>query len=330
MNHPGSSASAPDNAPPIRIFAGSANPALAQAVAERLGLQPARMLMQYFADGEIHLRCEETVRGTDAYVIQPTSPPVHDHLMELLICLDALRRASALRITAVIPYYGYARQEKKDLPREPITAKLIADLIEHSGANRVMVMDLHADAIQGFFRGPVDHLTSVPLLTEYLADHPMPKTVVVSPDEGRVKKARRVAAALDTRLAVAYRQQSGQSGESTTYLAGDVEGRNPVVIEDMITTGRSVTEACDVLLAHGCRPEIRVAATHGVFAGDALERLAARDEISQILVTDTIPCPDAQRYPKVTVVSVAELFSESIRRANHNESISCLFTGRPA
>jgi ribose-phosphate pyrophosphokinase len=282
------------------------------------------MRIRQFADGEIHLRCEETVRGADAYVIQPTCFPVNDRLVELLICLDALRRASAFRITAVIPYFGYARQEKKDLPREPITAKLVADLLQHAGANRVMAMDLHADAIQGFFCVPVDHLTAANLLARELGRDLPSEAVVVSPDEGGVKKARRVAATLGARLAVAYHQDSAGGG-TESYLAGDVEGRSPIVVEDMITTGRSVAGVCDLLLTHGCRPDIRVAATHAVLAGDALERLAARAEVVRIVVTDTIPVPQARRHPKLTIVSVAGLFSEAIRRANHNESISSLF-----
>ncbi|NUQ71229.1 MAG: ribose-phosphate pyrophosphokinase [Chthonomonadales bacterium] len=312
---------------PIRLFAGSGNEPLAQAVASRLDLTLADMHRRQFADGEIHLRCDETVRGTDAYIIQPTCPPVNDHLVELLIWIDAVRRASAQRVTAVIPYYAYARQEKKDLPREPISAKLIANLLERAGADRIMVMDLHADAIQGFFGLPVDHLTAIHVLARHIAERNPPSTdiVVVSPDEGRVKMARRLASLLGTRLAVVYTGNAGEAGGRRSYLAGEVKDASPVIIEDMVTTGRSVLEACDVLIEHGCRPQIRIAATHGVFAGEALRHIAERTDVAEILVTDTVPQPAAQEQPKLSVVSVADLFSASILRAHYNQSISSLF-----
>jgi ribose-phosphate pyrophosphokinase len=321
-------------APPIRVFSGTAHPALARAIVGRLGLASGRLTIRYFSDGEIHVRFEESVRGADVYVIQPTCPPVNDNLVELMICLDALRRASVHRLTAVIPYFGYARQEKKDMPREPITAKLVADLLVKAGANRIMVMDLHADAIQGFFNIPVDHLTAEHVLAKYLATLRNPDVVVVSPDEGRVKKARRIAASLRAPLAVVYRSGTGAydalNGDiaappASLRIAGDVRGREPVIIEDMVTTGQSVLDACDTLLECGCRPAIRVACTHGVLAGGSMARLAARPEIVEVVTTDTVPQAEGEACAKVTVLSIAEVFSEAIRRANQNLSISSLF-----
>jgi ribose-phosphate pyrophosphokinase len=314
-----------NDTPPIRVFSGTAHPRLARDIVRHLGLDLGRLSVRYFSDGEIHARFEDSVRGADVYVIQPTCPPVDDHLVELMICLDALRRASARRLTAVIPYFGYARQEKKDLPREPITAKLVADLLVTAGANRLMVMDLHAGAIQGFFNIPVDHLTAECVLAAHVARAQLPEPVVVSPDEGRVKQARRIAGVLKAPLAVAYRGEADCGPETDLHLAGDVRDRTPVIVEDMITTGQSVLDACDVLLGAGCRPAIRVVCTHGVLAGDAAERLAARPEIVEIVITDTVPHDASMLSPKIAVLSIAEVFGEAIRRANQNLSISSLF-----
>ncbi len=310
----------------LRVFAGSANRALAEDMARWLNMDVAKLRVGRFSDGELYIKVDESVRGVDAYVVQPTCPPVDEHLMEMLICLDALRRASVRRVTAVIPYYGYARQEKKDAPREPITAKLVADLLATAGAHRVMCMDLHADAIQGFFNLPVDHLTAVNLFIDYFRANPVEDAVVVSPDEGRVKKTRKVVAALGLQLAVGYKYHPAHQATSVTHLAGDVRGKAPIIIEDMITSGGSMVEACDTLLAHGCKPEIHIASTHGIFSGDAVRRLADRPDVAEIVVTDTVPLPESKRHPKIKVLSVAPLFGEAIRRAHDDESISSLFT----
>jgi ribose-phosphate pyrophosphokinase len=310
----------------LKLFAGTANIELSRAISDVLKLPLGKVKTYRFADGETKVKFEESVRGTDAYVIQPTCPPVDSHLMELLICMDALRRASAWRITAVIPYYGYARQEKKDAPREPITAKLIADLITVAGANRVMCMDLHADAIQGFFNVPVDHLTAINLISDYYAKKGLENIVVVSPDEGRVKKNRQVVARLGAPLAVGYKHHPGHQATEVTHLAGDVKGKTPVIIDEMITSGGTIIEAVDALLAHGCNPEIYVACTHGVFASNAVERLTARPEIAEIITTDTIPLPPDKRHPKIKTLSVAPLFGEAIYRAHTNRSITSLFS----
>ncbi|HZP83794.1 MAG TPA: ribose-phosphate pyrophosphokinase [Chthonomonadaceae bacterium] len=312
----------------LKLFAGPGNPALAQAVADWLGVPLGRMHYTQFADGENYVRFEESVRGTDAYILQPTCPPVDTNLVVLLEAIDALRRASAWRITPVIPYYGYARQEKKDRPREPITAKLIADILTAAGANRVMCLDLHADAIQGFFNIPVDHLTALNLFTDYFRkkmDGGLENIIIVSPDEGRVKKVRKVVQALRAPMAVGYKHHPNHTATEVTHLAGDVRGKTPIIVEDMITTGGSILQAVDALLEHGCDPQIHVAATHGIFARNAVERLCSRPEIAEIVVTDSVPLPPEKRYEKITVLSVAALFGESIHRANNDLSITSLF-----
>ena len=313
----------------LKVFAGPGNPALAQSVAEWLQVPLGQMFYTQFADGENYVRFEESVRGADAYIIQPTCPPVDTNLVVLLEAIDALRRASAWRITPVIPYYGYARQEKKSAPREPITAKLIADILTVAGANRVMCLDLHADAIQGFFNIPVDHLTAINLFTDNFAERwPEPEReniVVVSPDEGRVKKVRRVVQELRAPLAVGYKHHPEHGATEVTHLAGDVRGKIPIIVEDMITSGGSIIQAVDALLAHGCKPEIHVAATHGIFAQNAVERLCSRPEIASIVVTDSVPLPPEKQHPKIQVLSVASLFGEAIHRANNDLSITSLF-----
>ena len=312
----------------LKFFSGPGHPELAQAVADWLNVPVGKMYYTQFPDGENYVRFEESVRGTDAYIFQPTCPPVDTNLVVLLEAIDALRRASAWRITPVISYYGYARQEKKDKPREPITAKLIADILTTAGANRVMCLDLHADAIQGFFNIPVDHLTALQLFINYFAkqmEEGLDNVVVVSPDEGRVKKVRKVVQALKAPLAVGYKHHPSHNETEVTHLAGDVKGKNPIIIEDMITTGGSILQAVDALLEHGCRPQIRVAATHGILARNAVERLCARPEIAEIVITDSVPLPPEKHHPKVTVLSVAPIFGEAIHRANNDLSITSLF-----
>lgn len=312
----------------LKVFAGPAHPALGRAIADWLHVPLGKLHYSRFADGENYVRFEESVRGADAYIFQPTCPPVDTNLVVLLECIDALRRASAWRITPVLSYYGYARQEKKDRPREPITAKLVADMLAIAGANRVMCLDLHADAIQGFFNIPVDHLTALNLFIDYFArkmEGGLTNVVVVSPDEGRVKKVRKVVQMLGAPLAVGYKHHPGHMVSEVTHLAGDVRGKTPVIVEDMITTGGSLMQAVDALLEHGCEPHIHIAATHGVFAGNAIERLCARPEIAEIVVTDSIPLPSERRHEKITVLSVAPLFGEAVSRANSDLSITSLF-----
>ncbi len=309
----------------MRLFAGSGNPELAKSIAKWIGCELGDVKIRKFADGETYVKFEESVRGTDAFIIQPTCPPVDSNLIELLIMIDALRRASAHRITAVLPYYGYARQEKKDRPREAITAKLIADIITASGADRVIALDLHADAIQGFFNIPLDHLTSISIFAEYYRHQNISDLVIVSPDEGRVKKARKLVSLLGAPLAVGYKHHPEHQVTEITDIAGDVRGRTPLIIEDMITTGGSIIEAVNALVENGAKPAIRVAATHGILAKDAVDRLQDHPAIAEVVVTDSVPLPDDKKRSKIKVVSVASLLAEAIRRVNLDLSVTSLF-----
>jgi ribose-phosphate pyrophosphokinase len=309
----------------MRLFSGTGNPELSKAIAASLDLPLGDLKIKRFADGETYVKFEESVRGTDAFILQPTCPPVDQNLVELLILIDALRRASADRITAVLPYYGYARQEKKDAPREAITAKLIADIITAAGADRVIALDLHADAIQGFFNIPLDHLTTVGMFAEYYRGLGLKDLVIVSPDEGRVKKARKLVHLLDAPLAVGYKHHPELQQTEITDIAGDVEGKTPIIIEDMITTGGSVIECVNALLDRGANPGIHIAATHGVLAASAVERLQDHEGIAEVVVTDSVPVPIEKRQSKIKVISVAHLFAEAIRRVNQDESVTSLF-----
>ncbi len=309
----------------IKLFAGTGNPKLCQAIAEWLGLPLGNVRISRFSDGETYVQYLESVRGADAFIIQPTCPPVDTNLVELLILIDAMRRASADRITAVLPYFGYARQEKKDRPREAITAKLIADVLAAAGADRVITLDLHADAIQGFFNIPLDHLTARGMFADYFQKKNLENVVIVSPDEGRVKQARKLVRQLNAPLAVGYKHHEAHGHTEITALAGDVAGRTPIILEDMITTGGSIIECVNALLEHGARPEIYVAATHGVLAANAVDRLNDHPAIAEVVVTDSIPLPPENQRPKITQISVAAMFGEAIHRINHDMSISSLF-----
>jgi ribose-phosphate pyrophosphokinase len=309
---------------PLAIFSGTANPTLSEAIARHLGVSLGGLKITRFPDSEIYVKFEESVRGMDCYIIQPTCAPIDSNLLELLILIDALKRASARRITAVIPYYGYARQEKKDRPREPITARLIADVLRTAGIDQMVAMDLHADAIQGFFDGPVDHLTAIPIITDYLASKQYDDLCIVSPDEGRVKTIRKIASRLDAPLAVGYKYHPAHGISEISSLAGNVRGKTCIVYDDIISTGGSINEIVDTLLAHGARPDITIACTHPVFAGKAIERLS-RPEIKEVIVTDTIPLPADRWNPKITVLSVAGLFAEAIHRIWSDASVSSLF-----
>ena len=308
----------------LKLFSGTANRALAEKIAEYLGIPLGDLTISRFSDGECYVKFQESVRGVDAFVVQPTCPPVDTNLVELLILMDALRRASAASITAVVPYYGYARQEKKDAPREPITAKLIADILSAAGADRIVTMDLHAGAIQGFFNIPVDHLTAIPMIASYFKEKGLDNIVVVSTDEGRVKTVRQVSSRLGAPIAVGYKYHPNHHVSEMTHLAGDVKGKTPIIVEDIITTGGSINECVDALLAHECKPEIYVAATHGVLTKPAFERLN-RPEIREVVVTDTIPAPPDGKLERLTVLTVAPLFAEAVRRVHEDESITSLF-----
>jgi ribose-phosphate pyrophosphokinase len=309
----------------LKLFCGSANPRLGEEIAGYLHLPMGKVSIARFADGEIHVRFEENARGVDAFVLQPTSHPVNEHLMELLIMLDALRRASAGRITAVMPYYGYARKDKKDAPREPITGRLVADLLTTAGADRVLTMDLHAGQIEGFFNIPVDHLRAMPLFADYLREKKLPAPVVVAADDGAVKRSKQLADRLDLPLAIVFQRRVGRDAKETVQVVGEVEGRTPIMIEDIISTARTISGAVDAVIRQGARPQVYVCATHAVMAGPARERLA-RDEIQEVVVTNTIPPPPGPPIPKLTVLSAAPLLAEAIRRIHLDQSVSMLFT----
>lgn len=311
----------------LRIFSGSANPEFATLVADNLGIQLGNSQITRFSDGEIKVQFNESVRGNDVYIVQPTCPPVNENLMELFIMIDALKRASARKITAVIPYYGYACQEKKDHSREPITARLVANFLERAGIDRVITIDLHAGAIQGFFDVPVDHLTAVPLFASYFKQKQILNPVFVSADEGRAKHVRQVSSRVGAPLAVGYKFHPDTMVSDLTHLAGDVKGKTPVIIEDMIRTGGSLVECVKSLLKNGCNPEIYIAATHGVFTNSSFEKLSI-PEIKEVVVTDTIPLQlqNGVEIPtKFKVLSVSIIFAEAIRRIHNNESISLLY-----
>lgn len=308
----------------LKLFAGTANRLLAEKIANYLDIPLGNLTISRFTDGECYVKFQESVRGVDAFVVQPTCPPVDTNLVELLILVDALKRASAASITAVIPYYGYARQEKKDAPREPITAKLIADILTAAGATRIVTMDLHAGAIQGFFNIPVDHLTAISTISNYFKEKKLENTVIVSTDEGRVKTVRQVSSRVKAPIAVGYKYHPEHGVTEVTHLAGDVKGKTPIIVEDIITTGGSICECVDALLAHGCKPEIYVAATHGVLTGPAFERLN-RPEIKELLITDTVPAPPEGMLPQLKVLSVSRLFAEAILRVHEDKSITSLF-----
>lgn len=309
----------------LKVFCGTANPQLGAEIAGFLGVERGRVSITRFADGEIYVRFEENARGVDAFVIQPSCHPVNEHLMELLIMLDALRRASAGRITAVIPYYGYARKDKKDAPREPITGRLVADLLVSAGAGRVLTIDLHAGQIEGFFNIPVDHLRAMPLFADYVREKNLSNAVVVAADDGAVKRSKQLADRLDLPLAIIFQRRVGADAKEPVEIVGEVEGKTPIMVEDVIDTAGTLSGAMDVLMKKGARAEVYICATHAVFAGQAHQRLE-RPEISEVIVTNTIPLPPEKTLPKITVLSAAPLLAEAIRRIHLNQSVSMLFT----
>ncbi|MBC8105930.1 MAG: ribose-phosphate pyrophosphokinase [Anaerolineae bacterium] len=309
----------------LKLFTGRANGALAEKVCEYLEIPMGRGRTELFPDGELLVKIDEDVRGRDCYVMQPTSHPVNAHLMELMIWIDCLKRASAKRVTAVIPYFGYARQDRKDEGRTPITAKLVANLLERAGADRVVSVDLHAAQVQGFFDIPVDHLTAAPVLVKWFKSLKLKNNVFVSPDVGNVKRAQVYAQMLGGEICIIdKRRKSGRDAEAR-HIIGDVEGKNVMIVDDMITTAGTIAEACKILRENGAK-EIYIAATHAVFAPPAMERLAECD-FTTLAVTDTIPIGDRANPIKdrLAVLSVAPLLGEAIHRIHHNASVSAMF-----
>ena len=311
----------------LAIFSGNANPALANAICQYLKVRLCDSLVDRFSEGEIRVKINENVRGKDVFVVQPTCPPPNDHLMELLIMLDAIRRASARRITAVIPYYGYARQDRKDQPRVPITAKLVANLITTAGADRVLTMDLHAGQIQGFFDIPLDHLYAITVFERYIQRKRLQPLVVVSPDVGGIKMARAYAKRLGAGLAIVDKRRTSPDATEVMHILGEVQDQVCLLVDDLIATGSSLLEAARALKREGAKT-VYGAVTHAVLSGDALEHLNDAP-LEELIVTDTIPLPPQRRHRKVTVLSVAPLLGEAIHRIHYEESISSLFDGLP-
>ncbi|MBA4396296.1 MAG: phosphoribosylpyrophosphate synthetase [Syntrophus sp. (in: bacteria)] len=308
----------------IRIFSGNSNVVLAEKICSNLGVPLGKASVTTFSDGETRVEINENVRGMDVFIIQSSCPPVNVTLMELLIMIDAMKRASADRITAVIPYYGYARQDRKVAPRAPITAKLIADLITTAGAHRVLSMDLHAGQIQGFFNIPVDNLFATPVLLEYMKRNFQNDIVVVSPDTGGVERARAFASRLGANLAIIDKRREGPNEAQVMNIIGHVKDKKVIILDDMIDTAGTVVRAVSALKEAGA-VEVSVCATHPVLSGQAIQRLDKSD-IKEVIVTDTIPLNSAAQACKcIKVLSVASLLSEAVRRIYYNDSISSLF-----
>ena len=307
----------------MRIFTGNANPKLAEDICAYLGIPLGKAEVSHFPDGETKIRIEEDIRGRDIFIVQPTSPPVNDHLMELLVLIDACKRASAQRITAVIPYFGYARQDRKHEGRVPITAKLVANLITHAGADRVMCVELHAEQIQGFFDLPVDHLYATPVQLNHMKDLNLPDLTILSPDPGRIKMANNFARRLNGTLAVIDKRRIGDSEVVKGHVVGEIKGRNALIVDDMISTAGSVRQAVETALEYGAM-SVSVMATHPVFCGRAFERLNGMP-IRELAVCDTIELKKRPENVTLNVLSVAPLLGEAIKRTHRNESVSQLF-----
>ncbi len=308
--------------PRLMVFSGNSNISLGQEISNYLGVELGRVKLSQFSNGEIYVRFLESVRGADIFVIQTLSAPVNTHLMELLVMIDALKRASAERISAVIPHYGYARQDKKTTAREPITAKLIADLLTVAGADRMLSMDLHAGQIQGFFDVPVDHLTSLPVLVGYFREKNLKDLVIVSPDVGRVKLAKKVADKLGADLAILHKTRPEHNVAEMGQIVGEVKGKNCLLVDDMIDTAGTITEGARTLISSGASA-VYAAATHPIFSDPAMERINA-SPIKEVVVTNTVPV-NAEKWPKVKTLSIAEIFAQTILNVYQDESVSAIF-----
>jgi len=307
----------------LKIFTGNANPELAKEICAYLCIPLGTAVVKRFSDGEINVEIRDNVRGVDVFIIQPTCPPVNDHLMELLVLMDALKRASAKRVTAVLPYYGYARQDRKVLPRAPITAKLVADMLTAAGVSRLLTMDLHAGQIQGFFNIPVDHLYSSPVMLEYIRANYQDDVVVVSPDAGGVERARAMAKRLNASLAIIDKRREGPNVATVMNIIGEVEGKTAVMLDDMVDTAGTLVQSADALRLKGAK-NIYACATHGVLSGPAIDRLES-SQIEELVITNTVPLGEKALCRKIRVLSVAPLLGEAIKRIHFQDSVSSLF-----
>ena len=309
----------------LRLFCGSSNPALAREIAGYLGIPVGPRVSKRFADGELYIQIQESIRGCDVFLVQPTCAPVNDHLMELLIMVDACRRASARQITAVIPYYGYARADRKTAGRESITAKLVANLLKESGVNRVLAMDLHSAQIQGYFDIPCDHIYGAPVLVDYLATRDLGEVVVVSPDVGGVARARAFAKRMDDApLAIIDKRRSAHNVAESLTVIGDVSGKTAVLVDDMIDTGGTISQGAKLLRQQGAKRVI-ACATHAVFSPPAVERLSEPGLFEEVVVTNSIPVAPEDRFPQLQMLSVANMLGETIWRIHEESSVSSMF-----
>ncbi|MBL7684441.1 MAG: ribose-phosphate pyrophosphokinase [Deltaproteobacteria bacterium] len=308
----------------MQIFSGNANRPLAESIAESLGIPLGNAQVKRFSDGEVWVEVNQNVRGMDVYIIQPTCAPANENLMELLIMIDAMRRASADRITAVIPYYGYGRQDRKVQPRTPITAKLVADLLTAAGANRILSMDLHAGQIQGFFNIPFDHLFALPVMLDYVRENFDHDLVIVSPDAGGTERARAYAKRLEGSLAMIDKRRSGPNVSEVMNVIGDVKGKTAIIVDDMVDTAGTLTQAAQAIMDKGAT-KVYASITHPVLSGKAVERIQ-NSVLTEVIVANTIPLPEtARQCPKIRVMSVAKLLAEAIHRINSSDSVSSLF-----
>ena len=307
----------------LKIFSGNANVDLARDICAYLSVPIGSAVVKRFSDGEINVDIGENVRGADVFILQPTCPPVNDHLMELLILMDALKRSSAKRVTAVIPYYGYARQDRKVLPRAPITAKLVADLLTAAGVSRILTMDLHAGQIQGYFNIPVDHLYAAPVMLDFIRANWGTDIVFVSPDAGGVERARAFAKRLNATMAIIDKRRAAPNVSEVMNIIGDVEGKTAVLLDDMIDTAGTMVQSAEALAKKGAK-RVFACATHAVLSGPAIERLE-RSAIGQLVVTNSIPLREKAECAKIKVLSVAPLLGEAIKRIHFNDSVSSLF-----
>ena len=306
-----------------KVFAGNSHPELAEEIASIMGKPLGKATVSKFSDGEISVNLGETVRGVDCYIVQSTCDPVNDNLMEILIMIDAMKRASAGRINAVIPYYGYARQDRKAKARDPITAKLVADMLVAAGADRVVTMDLHASQIQGYFNIPVDHMLGMPIITKYFKDQAQDNLVIVSPDHGSVPRARKMAEPLNCPIAIVDKRRPEPNKSEIMNIIGDIKGKHCILIDDMIDTAGTITNAANALKDLGAL-SVRAAATHAVLSGPAIERIE-KSAIEELVLLNTLPIPEEKRIPKMKMLSVAPLFAEAMSRIHNNETVSKLF-----
>ena len=309
---------------PLKLFGGRAHPALTEEIAAKLGEPPGHITLYSFSDGENYVQIDENVRGADVFVIQPTCPPVNDSLMELLIMLDAFKRSSASRVTAVLPYYGYARQDRKDKPRVPITAKLVADLITRAGADRVLTLDLHAAQIQGFFNIPVDHLFAAPVIVGHLKKIGLEDLTIVSPDAGGVERARAYAKRLGASLAIIDKRRVAANQTEVMNIIGDVEGRNVFIVDDIIDTAGTLIHSVEALERQGAK-SISASCTHAVLSGPAIKRINGSN-LEQVITTNSMPTADKEaECPRLKSLSIGELLAEAIKRIHNEDSVSSLF-----